>query len=451
MVLQTPAIRLRVLLRVDDMDRLTGLADRAQSIRHIEQCCRAMVPQPHWLLWLGLDRFRQINAGFGHGAADNVLAEIAHRLRGRVPEGGMLGRVGGDEFVLVMPLGTRGEAIAWAQTLIDVVHQPLEIGELRLRPSASVGVACLGDGEGSAAEALRDADQAMQHAKQLGGLQWVCAGELPEPGHMGGRLESDELLVEAQLHEALEEGGLSLSYQPIVRCSGGLEALESLMRASVHGVAIGPARFIPVAEKSGLIVRLGEWGMMTAARRIARLAGQGWRVKVAVNISHVQLTAPRFAQCVHGVLMSTGIDPACLEIELTESLFMDTTSVVQRNLDMLVEAGFPLAIDDFGTGYSCLAYLKDLPAGKLKLDCAFVAHLPSDRRALAVVRTIVALAHDLDMIVVAEGVETQAQYDCLEEAGVDAVQGYLLARPLVDADLDDWLSTHVVCRSGASL
>jgi EAL domain-containing protein (putative c-di-GMP-specific phosphodiesterase class I) len=214
------------------------------------------------------------------------------------------------------------------------------------------------------------------------------------------------------------------------------------MRCNSRGVAIQPNQFIPVAEKTGLIIRLGEWTMLTAARLADHLIQSGRPTKIAVNVSRAQLTAPKFRQVLYGVLACSDVPPSLIELELTESLFMDTSETVRNNLAAAVEAGFPLAIDDFGTGYSCLAYLKDLPARKLKLDRAFVKGLPEDRKSFAIIRTITQLAADLGMTIVAEGVETDAQRDILAEAGVTALQGFLLSYPLPETELETWLATH---------
>ncbi|MCK6390631.1 MAG: EAL domain-containing protein [Azonexus sp.] len=423
------------------MDGLTGFLDRNECLHALTtSIADAQASAPALaVLWVGIDRFRQINASFGHRAGDNVLAQLAYRLRSRAKVGDRLARIGGDEFVVLLPDSHPSLSTAAAERILSVLSEPLEIGDVRIRPSASVGIALAQAGE--APESLLErADRAMVIAKELGGSQYVNSGDERQAGRSGNLLAREELAIEEQLHEALEMGGLSLNYQPILNTrDGGIEALEALMRCNVRGQAISPAHFIPVAEKTGLIVRLGEWTLLTAARLVDRLALEGRQVKVAVNVSRAQLTAPKFKQTLYAVLACSDVSPASLELELTESLFMDMSTVVRNNLDAALEAGFPLAIDDFGTGYSCLAYLKDLPARKLKLDRAFIVGLPEDKKSFAIVRTVTQLARDLGMTVVAEGVETQAQYDSLCAAGVDAIQGFLLCRPLTEPALDTWL------------
>jgi EAL domain-containing protein (putative c-di-GMP-specific phosphodiesterase class I) len=212
------------------------------------------------------------------------------------------------------------------------------------------------------------------------------------------------------------------------------------MRCRVDGENIPPGRFIPVAEKTGLIMHLGDWSLSTAATYARQLERQGSRIKVAVNVSRAQLLMPAFSKILHGVMTYTGVAPSQLELELTESLFMDKSEVVQKNLQAIIDVGISLALDDFGTGYSSLACLKDLPADKIKLDRAFVTGLPHDRRAFCVAKAVAQLAADLDITLVAEGVESKAQYEALREAGVAAVQGYYVARPANQAALEKWLS-----------
>jgi len=286
---------------------------------------------------------------------------------------------------------------------------------------------------------LERADRGLLEAKCQGGNRIVSSGEEPVPGRLGVLLAREELAIESDLHTALENGGLQLHYQPILGVDGHIEGVEALMRCSANGRQIAPMSFVPVAEKTGLIVRLGEWSMLQSAFYAARLQAQGIATKVAINVSRAQLTSPKFIQALHGALICANVAPELIELELTESLFMDFSDTVQNNLRSASKTGVGLAIDDFGTGFSCLANLKDLPATKLKLDRAFVCVLPEDRRALAVVKAMTQLARELGMIVVAEEVETQGQLDALLQAGVDATQGHLHARPMTDEDLLNWL------------
>jgi EAL domain-containing protein (putative c-di-GMP-specific phosphodiesterase class I) len=279
----------------------------------------------------------------------------------------------------------------------------------------------------------------MSTAKRAGGGRVVISGDEPVPGRLGILLAREELELENKLHIALESGGLNLHYQPIVSFDGRIETVEALMRCTTDGCNISPAKFIPIAEKTGLISRLGDWSLLAGAQFAHRLDNAGLRTKVAINVSRAQLASPNFAKALHAALLCANVMPELIELELTESLFMDISETVQANLRAARDAGLGLAIDDFGTGYSCLANLKDIPATKIKLDRAFVIVLPHDRRAFAVVKALTQLGSELGMTVVAEGVEEQSQLDSLREAGVHAIQGYIHARPMPEEALLQWL------------
>ncbi len=422
-------------------DPITGFLDRRSCLRAAQGMLAAAESsrQPLAALWIDLDRFRQINASFGHAAGDEVIARVAGRIRMVLPSGGhLLARMGSDEFVVVLSGEDRPVAEAFGRLLLVTIEQPLGIDEILIHPSASIGLALLRAGE-DALSLLERADQAMGEAKhQGGGRLEMAAGEVL-PGYRGVSLAREELAIEADLHAALDSAGLSLEFQPIVSRDGRVEAVEALMRCKVFGRKLTPDRFIPVAEKSGLIIRVGEWSLLQGARFAARLRDEGQPTKVAINVSRAQLTSPEFLPALHGALACANIGPELLELELTESLVMALDEVVQDNLRRVREAGVGLAIDDFGTGFSSLSSLKDLPATKLKLDRSFIRVLPEDRRALAVVKAATRMGRELGMVVVAEGVETEDQQRVLNDANVDAMQGFLLARPMPEDVLMDWL------------
>ncbi|MEW5892206.1 MAG: bifunctional diguanylate cyclase/phosphodiesterase [Pseudomonadota bacterium] len=426
-------------------DSLAGLLDREGCVQVASELLTATDPahlQPVAAFWLNIDRFKQINDSLGHQAGDAVLAELAHRLALASGNQGHLARMGGDEFVLLVSDCSRAAAEHIARDLLAAMSQPLDIGTMRLYPSVSIGIA-LATPQDNARELLERADQTLVQAKRLGGAQYLFAGEDMQRGRLGKLLAREELEVEEALHKALENGGLSLHYQPILQVAdGGLEAVEALMRCHCEGSVFPPSRFIPVAEKTGLIIRLGEWSLLTGARFVSRLAADGRRLKVAINVSRAQLTAPKFTQTLYAALACSNAPAELIELEITESLFMDSSDIVQRNIRAALEAGFPLAIDDFGTGYSCLASLKDLPAKKLKLDRAFITDLAHNPRSFAIAKAIVHLALDLGMNVVAEGVETAEQYEILSGMGATAIQGFYLARPMSDRQLDEWLAAR---------
>lgn len=426
-------------MQANHIDPSTGFLDRGSCLELLGNMAAtaAASGQPLAALWIDLSRLKQVNESFGHLGGDLVIAQVARRLREKSAGRSEWCRMGGDEFVCLVPHCDAQHARQLAQDLLQAIEAPLRFGELFLHPSASIGIAIL-DADEDPFAFLERADRAMGTAKRQGGGRAVASGEEPMPGRLGILLAREELAIENKLHLALENGGLSLHYQPIVGFDGRVEAVEALMRCTADNELLPPNKFIPVAEKTGLIIRLGEWSLLAGARYARHLDDAGYRTKVAINVSRAQLASPKFVQALHAALLCADVSPELIELELTESLFMDISETVQANLRAARQAGVGLAIDDFGTGYSCLANLKDIPATKLKLDRAFVIVLPHDRRAFAVVKAMTQLGRELGMTVVAEGVEEQAQTDALREAGVDAIQGYIHARPMPEEALLDW-------------
>lgn len=422
------------------LDPITGFLDRSGGLALVrrvvaEADASQRIPAA---LWLDLDRFRKVNESFGHRGGDRVIALVADRIRATTPQDAYLLRMGSDEFVVVLTNADRFSAEVVGRNLATELESPLHLDDVVIHPTVSIGLALYTPGE-EALALLERADRAMLDAKRQGGNRLVVSGSETYHGLLDGRLARDELLVENDLHLALETGGLLLEYQPVLAFDGRIEAIEGLMRCHVQGRRLMPGRFITVAEKTGLIARLGEWSLLQAARFGAQLRTDGQPAKVAINVSRAQLTSPSFLPALHGALLCANLDPALVELELTESLVMEESAVVQGNLRSIRAAGVGLAIDDFGTGYSSLSCLKDLPATKLKLDRSFVSVLPDDDRAFAVIRAVTQMARALGMVVVAEGVETEAQREAVAAAGVDAVQGFLLAYPMGESDLLNWL------------
>lgn len=424
------------------VDPLTVFLGRNACLQASSELLAAAAPtgRPVCALWLDIDRFRQINESFGHQAGDEVIARVAERMRIAISRDDCLFcRVGSDEFVAILKVENRLEAEGIGRALLSAIEQPLRIDELLIHPSVSVGIA-LQQLQDDALTLLERADQAMIDGKRQGGGRCLFSGSDLTSAHHGIQLAREELSIEADLHAALETGGLVLEYQPVVTLDGRVEAVEGLMRCYAQGRLLMPGRFIPVAEKTGLIVRLGEWSLLQGTRFAAYLRDAQQATKVAINVSRAQLTSPGFISALHGALICANIEPDLLELEITESLAMDVAEIVQDNLRLARDAGVGLSIDDFGTGYSSLSSLKDLPATKLKLDRSFIQVLPDDRRAFAVVKSLAQLGRELGMVVVAEGIETQAQYDAVTEAGIDAIQGFLIARPMPEEALTAWLN-----------
>ncbi len=426
---------------MNSIDPLTGLLDRFGCLQTADKFTVASTHKPFAVIWIDLDRFKRINESFGHPGGDEVIKDLALRFRNRVSGRAEIARMGGDEFVFLVPRCDRSAAEHFARELASTIGELIHIGNLTLCPTASIGIA-IHDPEENSLALLERADRAMYAAKDKGGDGIVCSGDEPIPGRLGITLAREEISIESTLHAALETGGLCLHYQPIILANGKIEAVEALMRCQVNGENLSPGKFIPVAEKTGLIVRLGEWSLLQGAMQARLLQDAGYHTKVAINVSRAQLVSPKFTQALHAALICSNVKPELVELELTESLFMDISDTVQVNLKNALSAGVSLSIDDFGTGYSCLANLKDIPAKKLKLDRAFVTVLPEDRRALAVVRAMTQLGHELGMTVVAEGCERQEEIDALLDAGVDAIQGFFYARPMPEDKLFQWLQTR---------
>ncbi|MCM8613664.1 bifunctional diguanylate cyclase/phosphodiesterase [Accumulibacter sp.] len=399
------------------------------------------VPASLCAMWLDLDRFRQVNDSFGYAEADAVIALIAGRIRSVAGERATLLRMGSDEFAILLSAVATPDAERIAGRLLATIDQPIPLGGILLRPSVSIGITWRLAAD-DPLSLLARADRAMGEAKRQGGDRFVVVAAEPLGATSAAWSARQDLEIESVLHASLATGDLDLHYQPIVRPDGSVEAVEALMRCAVGGRQVSPLQLVAVAEKTGLIVRIGEWILLQGARCAARLRAQGCPTKVAINISRLQLYSESFLGNLHAALICARLPADAIELELTESLFVDASPVVQANLRGAREAGVGLAIDDFGTGYSSLANLKDLPATKLKFDRAFINELPEDRRAFAILSAITRLAGELGMVVVAEGVETAAQLAACEAARVDATQGFLHAKPMSEEELSQWMETR---------
>lgn len=420
-----------------------GLLPRAEASRFASRLLETNAASGRAVaaIWIDVDRFRQLNDTFGHGCGDQLIGVLASRIQSVSPAGSHCFRMGIDEFLLLLTAESVTGTEQLAARIGQVLEQALSVQGVNVHVTASMGLHHSQPQE-LAERLLACADQAMFAAKRLGGNRFVWSDDDLARVSMGTDQTRRELAVASMLHQALQQGGLSLRYQPVLGMQGTVEAVEALMSCEVGGVAVSPAEFIPVAEKIGLIGKLGEWSLMEGIQCAARLHRRGLPTKVAINVSRAQLLSEGFLAALEGALLCADVPPQSVELELTESLFMEQSSTVQRNLQRIRETGVGLAIDDFGTGYSCLATLKDLPATKLKFDKAFIQCLPDDIRVLAIVRSMTDLAHFLGLVVVAEGVETEAQLRACEDAGLEATQGYLHARPMPENQLVSWLENH---------
>jgi diguanylate cyclase (GGDEF)-like protein len=386
------------------------------------------------VMLVGLDRFKTVNDALGHEAGDRLLREVARRMSSCLRGSDTVARLGGDQFVALVPTVATGEAASRvARKVLDALELPVTVDGHELRLSASVGVARFPEDGRKAADLVKHADQALSRAKQRGRrtvevyTSAMTATNSPALARIA---------LERHLHQAVARDQLEAVYQPQIDLrTGQLDGFEVLLRWRHPELGlVPPGEFIPLAEDTGLIVPLGEWVLEAACRQGRLWQDQGRRVRLAVNLSVVQLRQPDVAERFAAILARTGFDPRLLELEITEAVLLghDDTSHVQ--LAQLRELGLALAIDDFGTGYSSLAYLTRLNVDALKIDRTFVTALSPGSQTDAVVRAIVAVARSLRLRVVAEGVETEAQRELLAGLDVDIIQGYVVSYPLNVAD-----------------
>ncbi|MFB3776240.1 MAG: EAL domain-containing protein [Bryobacteraceae bacterium] len=410
-------------------DSLTGLPNRTLFKEKLHQAL--LHARKHgWhvaVLFIDLDRFKQINDTLGHPVGDALLQQVARRLEGCIRKTDSLARMGGDEFtILLTELSDSQYSAKVAQKLLDSLKAPIHVDGYELFITASIGISTFPRDGKDAATLERNADSAMYRAKNGGRDNF----QMFIPEISAAAFESLEL--ENALRRALEHGELQLRYQPQTDIDGVLTGLEALMVWNHPRLGvIPPSQFIPLAEESGLIITLGSWALREACRRRAEWQ-RSWPVPVTVgvNVSVTQFTRPGYVDAVAAVLRETELDPELLELELTESVVMRDIKESARQMQQLRNLGISLSIDDFGTGYSSLSYLRMLPIHTLKIDRSFLREVDSDPNSVPLLKAIVALAHSLRLCVVAEGVESERQLEALRSVGCDRLQGFLIGEPL---------------------
>lgn len=421
-------------------DPLSGLPNRALFNDRLGQAlARTAAPAQGRLavLFIDLDGFKAINDSFGHAAGDAVLREVAARLRSTVRSIDLLARLGGDEFVVLIesPLASE-DAQQLGRRIIEALRPPFAIEGQRLSLSCSIGIVAYPDGETDGARLLACADAAMYEAKRGGGSCCVLyASGMADHG-------TQQLLMQQALREALDRGELELFYQPKVSSAHGhIHGFEALLRWRHPQFGnVSPAVFVPLAERFGLIGRIGNWVIDNACAQLARWHAQGLHCRIAVNLSPHQLRQVDLVDRLRHTLRTYRLHPAQLVCEITESAVVENTEEERGTLDRIVALGVRLSIDDFGIGYSALAHLRHIPARQLKIDRSFVADLARSTQSRHLVEAIVRLAHALDMEVVAEGVEDERQLQVLRELGCDLLQGYFIARPMPADAVPGWIS-----------
>lgn len=392
------------------------------------------------LLFLDLDRFKNVNDSLGHPAGDLLLQMVAQRLLGRLRETDTLARLGGDEFaVLIEDLPSPQEAAMIAQSLIEELKRPFLMPDgHKLYVGTSIGISIFPDDGTAGDPIIRNADAALYQAKGGGrGTFRFYTEALTIAANARVKLE-------AQLRRGIEQQEFVLHFQPLISMTDNrITGVEALVRwhSPSDGGLVPPARFVPLAEETGLIIPLGDWVLRTACRQMKLwLDGDSSLTCMAVNLSSVQFRQPDVADMVEAALKESGLPAHYLELEITESGLMEFGPEAEAKLEALKTLGVRLAIDDFGTGYSSLAYLKRFPIDKLKVDQSFVRDIPSDTAAIEIAAAVVALGKTLHLEVLAEGVETKAQCELLQRLGCNTAQGYLFDRPLSATDLSEkWL------------
>jgi diguanylate cyclase (GGDEF)-like protein/PAS domain S-box-containing protein len=424
------------LLRMANHDALTGLPNRVlmqdrlgQAIMHAHRTRRQVA-----VMFIDLDRFKHVNDSLGHDAGDHLIVEIARRLSTSLRESDTVARQGGDEFVVVLPdLAGEDDAAKVARKLLDNLFQPLVLCGQEVFPSGSIGIAMYPRDGADSATLLKCADSAMYGSKGQGGNHYsFYTAEMGEQAY-------EHLRMEGALQRALQREEFLLHYQPVVDIgSGTVTGVEALLRWQPQDrPMVSPAEFIPLAEETGLIVPIGDWVLRTAMRQQVAWRAAGLPpVRVSVNLSARQFLGQDVAQRVGALLKETGCDPACLTLEITESVLMENPLAATETMGHLAGMGVQLAIDDFGTGYSSLASLKRFPIHSLKIDRSFVMDLTQDADDAAIVNAVIALAHSMKLNVIAEGVETQEQLAFLQQHGCDQMQGYCFSRPVAPQGIE---------------
>ncbi|SEM60731.1 diguanylate cyclase/phosphodiesterase with PAS/PAC sensor(s) [Pseudomonas sp. NFIX51] len=415
-------------------DALTHLPNRTLFQDRLHTALQSAERQKSWvvLMFLDLDRFKPINDSLGHAAGDRMLKEMATRLLDCVDDDDTVARMGGDEFTLLLQPRTSREialnrAIHVAEQILASLVKPFVLEGREFFVTASIGIALSPQDGNELSQLMKNADTAMYHAKERGKNNF----QFYQADMNASALERLEL--ESDLRHALEQQEFILYYQPQFSGDGKrLTGAEALLRwRHPRRGLVPPGDFIPVLEELGLVVDVGDWVISEACRQLKAWHQAKVRVpKVSVNISARQFSDGQLGMRIATILKDTGLPPACLELELTESILMREVSEAMQILDGLKNLGLSIAVDDFGTGYSSLNYLKQFPIDVLKIDRTFVDGLPSGEQDAQIARAIIAMAHSLNLAVIAEGVETHEQLDFLREHGCDEVQGYLFGRPM---------------------
>jgi diguanylate cyclase (GGDEF)-like protein len=423
--------------RLAQTDDLTGLSNRNHFYQQLDSACLRATKsgEQFGLLYIDLDRFKPINDAFGHDAGNFVLQEFSTRLKNNTPDNCSMARIGGDEFAVLVPITTSIMQLhVLAERILIAARTPIHYEGNELTISASIGISVSAENGWTTQELLRSADSAMYRSKKNGrnGLSFFSGS--------GAKMFAAEqtsliqlLTIEAELHRALAQNEFFLEYQPVFEHqSRRLIAIEALIRwKKPNGEIVPPDLFIPIAEKSRLIIEIGRWVVKQACRDLPYFHRAGFKgLKVHVNMAAAEFANISLPYELSAITETCGIAPQYLVLELTESTVMKHPETVIPVMQLLRQIGFHISLDDFGIGHSSLSRIKKLPINSVKIDRSFVSGLPNDRGDAAIVRTILDLGRHMNLQVIAEGVETDGQLAYLDQFGCPLVQGYLLSRPL---------------------
>jgi diguanylate cyclase (GGDEF)-like protein len=418
-------------------DDLTSLPNRAMLHQYLGRALgRHRRSGTHLaIMFMDVDRFKVINDSLGHDVGDELLRQVAARLRIRSRDSDMVARMGGDEFAVLMEdPKTMMDVSVCAQRLVDEMSAPYVLKGKNCRVTISIGISIFPSDGNDAMALLKAADVAMYRTKETGRNNYLFYSPMMNV-HTLERLE-----LESDMRQALERGEFLLHYQPQVELATGMiTGVEALLRwrHPLRGI-VAPSDFISLAEETGLIVPIGEWALAAACTRTKAWQDQGLTgLKVAVNLSARQFADPMLLPKLTRIIQESGIEPSSLELEITESLVMSHGEGAAAVLESLKTLGVHIAMDDFGTGYSSLGYLKRFPIDSIKVDRSFVRDIATDSDDRKITRAIIAMAHSMSLTVIAEGVETTEQLKFLQAQRCDAVQGYLLYMPLPEAEVAD--------------
>lgn len=410
-------------------DHLTNLPNKLLLLDKIEQSINLADKNGHKvsILFLDLDRFKEINDTYNHEIGDKLLKEISKKLKRFIKKEDTLGRFGGDEFIIILNDSNEAQAIDTVSNIIDVMNEPIIVNSVKLHTTFSIGISIYPDDGDSGDILIRNADTAMYQAKSNGKNRYEFYNKKMTEYAL------ERVLLESNLRNAIKNGEFEVYFQPKIDANvDKVIGLEALIRWNHPELGlIPPIKFIPFAEDIGLIIEIDKWMMRESAMQV--LAWKKENIlcgKLSINVSAKQLEDDNYVEYLRQKLEIIGLSPADLEIEITEGLIMKHSLHVTSTLNAIRELGISISVDDFGTGYSSLSYLKRLPIDKLKIDRSFVKDLPHDKDDIAIVKTIIALANNLSLELIAEGVETKEQKDFLLREGCPNIQGYFYSKPL---------------------